>query len=63
MEFVANTQLEAPEADVFFIKPKRLLEASLICHTLYVVCEIDRKTLDDITGHLPYGALVVLIRK
>lgn len=62
MEFVAKTQLEAPEADVFFVEPKRLLEAPLICHTLYAVCEIDRKTLDNITCYLPYGALAVLIR-
>lgn len=61
MQFVAKSQLEAPEADVFFVEPKMLLEAPLICHTLYITCEIDLKTLDGITGHLPYGVLVVSI--
>lgn len=63
MRFVAASQLEAPEADVFFVEPAKLLEVPPACHTLYVTCEIDRKTLDDITSHLPYGALVVLIYK
>jgi hypothetical protein len=63
MEFVAKSQMEAPEADVFFVEPVKLSETPLICHTLYITCKIDDKTIQDIASHLPYGALVVLIRK
>lgn len=63
MQFVAKTQLEAPDGDVFFVSPDQLLDMPPICHTLYVVSEIDDETLASLTTTMPRGALVVLIRK
>jgi len=63
MQFVAKSQLEMPDADVFFVEPAELLNTPPICHTLYVTCEVNDKTIIKLTSLMPYGALVVFIRK
>lgn len=63
MRFVAKSQLGAPDANVFFIKPGDVMHTPPICHTLYVTCEIDDAMLTQLTSLMPYGALVVLVRK
>jgi hypothetical protein len=63
MQFVAKSQLEAPEADVFFVKLDKLLAMPPICHTLYITCGVTDETLADLTNSMPRGALVVLIRQ
>jgi len=61
MQFVAKSQLEMPDADVFFAEPAELLNTPPVCHTLYVSCEIDEDMLAQITGWMPHSGLVVLI--
>ena len=63
MQFVAKSQLEAPEADVFFVKLDKLLTMPPIGHTLYVTCEVTDEILNSLTSSMPHGALVVLIRR
>jgi hypothetical protein len=63
MQFVAKSQLDAPEADVFFVELDKLLAMPPICHTLYVTCKVTDAILSGITSSMPHGALVVLIRK
>lgn len=63
MQFVAKSQLEALEADVFFVELEELLALPPICHILYVICKVADGVLGSLVSSMPHGALIVLIRE
>ncbi|HSW99890.1 MAG TPA: hypothetical protein VLH38_02535, partial [Patescibacteria group bacterium] len=60
MAFTVKSQLEQPEADVFFCRYEQLLKVPPICHTLYIACGMEDDVFTELTNQLPWSGLVVV---
>ncbi|HEY1835961.1 MAG TPA: hypothetical protein VGG13_04030 [Candidatus Saccharimonadales bacterium] len=59
MRFVACTPLEAPDADVYFLRRNQLESLPMHCFNVYLSISLPTQTALDMLAHLPAEALLV----